>query len=448
MAYVALYVGVREGDPRPIGTVDDIVLMGERDDVNLLFILIDTLRAHRIGSYGYDRDTSPTIDYLAETGVRFSRHLAQSSWTKASMASLWTSIEPPRTGVTRFDHALPEAVVMPAEILKAAGFRTAGIWRNGWVAPNFGFSQGFEVYATPRPGRIPASVRQNNPHISLEGTDRDVSRSAHEFLRAYGNQRWFLYLHLMDVHQYLYDEASALFGFDRGDLYDNSIRHTDDILAELLNNLMERGLIENTLVVITADHGEAFGERGMEGHAAGVYRETTEIPWILSFPFILDPGVTVEMRSRNVDIWPTLLEMLGLPSLPHSDGRSLLPEIVATATGEDFEEDLRPAYAHLDRTWGTAGQATKSRVAVVVGSRRFIQAIDPDEAPREELFDAGRDPLETEDILPAEPETSEHLRKLAEAYLQAGEPPWGETQSVEVDEMQLNQLRALGYQLP
>ena len=100
----------------------------------------------------------------------------------------------------------PEEATLPAEILREAGFRTAGVWRNGWVAPNFGFGQGFEVYERPRPGQRSPSFRAENPHISLEGTDLDVIDTAVEFLRVHGRERWFLYVHLMDLHQYLYDE--------------------------------------------------------------------------------------------------------------------------------------------------------------------------------------------------------------------------------------------------
>ena len=448
-AYASLWVGVREGDPRPEGSVVDIENLSQRDDVNLLFILIDTLSADRLGSYGYERDTDPTLRYLADTGVRFARHLSQSSWTKASMASLWTSLAPPRTGVTRFDHAVPEAAKLPAEILLEAGFRTAGIWRNGWVAPNFGFSQGFEVYTNPSPGRLPASVRRNSPHVSLEGTDRDVVRTAREFLRAYGDQRWFLYLHLMDVHQYLYDEQSALFGSDYRDLYDNSVRHEDDVVSELLGHVADTGLLDRTLVVIAVDHGEAFGERGIEGHAKGVFRETTEIPLILSFPFRLDPGASVSTRTSNVDVWPTLLDLLGLPPFEASDGRSRLPEILAAASGKAVTENLRPAYAHLDRTWGRPSQPSEPHVAVVVGDHRLVTIAGPGDQVKERLFDASGDPRERNELGDSQPEVRAELRALAEAYLEPEPAPWGEgSESVDVDEMQLNQLRALGYAIP
>ncbi|MCH8891567.1 MAG: sulfatase, partial [Myxococcales bacterium] len=261
-------------DPRPLGEPADIEKLQNRNDLNLLFVLIDTLRADRLSAYGYDRETSPNLDKLAATGVRFAEHMSQSSWTKCSMASLWTGLYPIRTGVTRSPQGLPDEVLMPAEILREAGFRTAAIWRNGWIAPSFGFSQGFEVYHSPKSKRIPISVRREKPTLGVTGTDQDVINSAIEFLRAQGgDERWFLYVHLMDVHQYVYDEDTALFGTTYSDIYDNSIRWTDRVLGALIRDLDVRGLRDKTLIVVAGDHGEAFGEHGREGHARDVHGE-------------------------------------------------------------------------------------------------------------------------------------------------------------------------------
>ena len=112
--------------------------------------------------------------------------------------------------------------------------------------------------------------------------------------------RWFLYLHLMDVHEFLYDEESALFGGTHADMYDNSIRWMDGTLNLLFQQLAEFGLAEKTLVVISSDHGEAFRERGLEGHARAVYRETTEVPFLIFFPFRLEPGCVKQCGSETV----------------------------------------------------------------------------------------------------------------------------------------------------
>src|SRR5690606_4753589 len=246
----------------------------ERGHLNVIFVLIDTLRADHLGAYGYHRDTSPTIDELARFGVRFARARAQSSWTKASLASLWLARYPAATGVTRFSHAIGDGATLPAEVFRAAGHRTGGIYRNGWVAANFGFAQGFELYLRPTPRQLPpGAVQRGQRHggFQLPGTDLDATEAALEFMRSHAHRPFFLYVHYMDVHQYLYEEHHALFGTSYVDAYDNAIRWTDTNVAMLVAELDALGLADDTLLVIASDHGEAFGEHGLEGHAKDVY---------------------------------------------------------------------------------------------------------------------------------------------------------------------------------
>ena len=446
LAAVLLRLGVAHVDPRPRGTLEDLLALRTRSDLNVLFVLVDTLRADRLGVYGYARDTSPNLSALAATGVRFAHQVSQSSWTKCSMASLWTGLYPVRTRVLRAYDALSPNARMPAEIFQEAGFRTAAIWRNGWIAPNFGFSQGFEIYLSPRSQRRNDAqiMRRENPNISPDGDDADILVSALEFLRAHGHERWFLYLHMMDVHQYAYSEETALFGTSYSDSYDNAIRWVDSLLGHLLDELAQRGLRERTLVVFSSDHGEAFGEHDGEGHARNVYGEVTQTPLILSFPFRLEPGIVVEARSENVDLWPTVLELVGLSPLPDPDGRSLVPEIVAAAGGRAEPDGDGVAFAQIDQAWGRIQQRPRPMVAMNEGRWRLIyRAASP---KRSELYDKGEDPGEQQDLAEEQPELMEALNAKAGAYLRSRPPPWGgDAPSVEIDEMQLNQLRALGY---
>ncbi len=446
--FFSTFVGIRapgDWDRRPLGSVDDIEKLGDRDDLNLLFIVIDTLRADRLGSYGYERDTSPSLDRFAASGVRFARHLAQSSWTKTSMASLWTGLYPAHTGILRFDQVLPAQAVLPAEILKQAGFQTIGLYRNGWVGPTFGFDQGFDVYQRPIAPPPPRGIRRENPTISDAGTDEATIAAALEFLRLRGRERWFLYLHLMDVHEYLYDEESALFGVHYSDVYDNSIHWTDGVLEVLFSSLADSGSLEKTLIVVTSDHGEAFGEHGFEGHARKLYREATEIPLLLFFPFRLEPGVVVESRTQGVDVWPTLCDLLGL-ELPATDGRSRLPEILARARGDTLPAAAEPAIAHLDQTWGRPHQLPQPTLAVSEGSLRYVR-IDQEGGVVEQLFDASGDPAELRDRAGEDPESLKRLSAAADAYLEL-RPTWGEVPTREISELELGHLRALGYAVP
>ena len=435
-------------DPRPVGGINELLELKERDDVNVIFILIDTLRANRLRTYGYGRPTSPLFDDLAHEGIRFGRHLAQSSWTKCSMASLWTGLHPSRAGVTRFEHTVSAEATMPAEIFRDAGFRTAGIWRNGWVEGYFGFDQGFETYTRPTFAPVAESVRRANPTVTHGGTDIDLVNGAVEFLRLYGNERYFLYLHLMDLHEFVYDIETAKFGTSNSDIYDNAVLRTNHILDLLLGHLYALGQLDKTILVFGSDHGEAFGERGLEGHARAVYPETTEVPLIITLPFRLQPGVVVEQRTENIDIWPTVLDMLGLPPMQEIDGRSRMPEILAALRGETPPEDDTVALAHLDQTWGQRVETSSPTVAVSEQGYRYVMFRGPKGTVREELYDANQDRGEAVSVAGDHPEVIARMRATAESYLDET-PPWSDgAPTLELDEIQLNQLRALGYSLP
>ncbi len=429
---------------RPGGTPQDIPKLREREDLNVVFVMIDTLRADRLGTYGYERPTSPNIDALASRGVRFDNALAQSSWTKASMASLWTATYPANNGIVRYNDVMPEEAVLPAEIFREAGFRTAGIWRNGWVAPNFGFSQGFEFYLNPKPGRERERAQGRHPSGgALKGTDEDIVTSAFEFIDNFGRERFFLYLHFMDIHQYVYDEASARFGTSYSDVYDQSINWTDRLLGLIVERIDAIGELPNTVFVIASDHGEAFQEHGIEGHARNLYSEVVNVPFIIVFPFILEEGIVVKDRVLNVDIWPTVLDLVGLPPLPGADGVSLVPLIMAAARGETDPSFRRPGIAHLDRRWGTP-DVSDPLVSVTEGDKRlFWQAKRPAQS---RLFDLTADPGEKTNVYDPEDPEAQRLVEVARKYYEEAESPWGVTpEQVELDELRLNQLRALGY---
>jgi arylsulfatase A-like enzyme len=428
---------------RPVRGIEALRELRDREDLNVVFIVIDTLRADRLSAYGYARPTSPTLDDLASSAVRFAHVQAQSSWTKTSMASLWTGTYPGRNGVLRYPDAIPDSRTLPAEILKAAGYDTVGLYRNGWVANNFGFAQGFDVYTTP--ARRPDSVSRANPSGGhLPGSDFDVSESAVEFLRASGGRRTFVYLHYMDVHQYVFDDQSSLFGTTFSDSYDNAIHWVDRNVRHVLQQLDDAKLLEKTIVVIAADHGEAFSEHGIEGHGKQLYREVVETPLLLVLPFRFDRAVVVDEPVENVDVWPTLLDLLGLPALPDAQGRSLLPAIEAAYRGERAPAGAdRVRVSHIDRTWGRVEGEPNPLVRLSRGDWRFH--FGPSSDPQQvELYDAAEDPGEQRNVAAEQPAAVADLRAEAERYL-ADQPAEGRAEVREIDEMRLLQLRALGY---
>ena len=431
---------------RDVEPVEAIARLRERDDLNVVFILVDTLRADRLGVYGYARPTTPAIDELARSGAVFERVVAQSSWTKTSMASLWTGSNPVSHGVLRYNHALPDEAVLPAEIFKEAGYRTAGIWRNGWISPNFGFGQGFDVYVRPKAGRERRKILRSRPGAhKLRGTDEDLVTSAVEFLDNFGDERFFLYLHFMDVHQYVFDEAAAKFGTSYSDAYDQSINWTDRIVQFLVEDLEEREVLDRTLIVLASDHGEEFREHGSEGHARTLHREVIYVPLVFVFPFRLEPGLRIERVVSNVDVWPTILDLVGLPPLPGADGVSLVPLMLAAGgAGSAPEQAPRTAFSYLDRRWARPNEDPDPMVALTDGDLRLVMRVaEPTDAS---LYDLSLDPQEQKDAAAERPDAVDALREQASDHLSADGSPWGTPpDEVELDAMRLDQLRALGY---
>jgi arylsulfatase A-like enzyme len=192
------------------------------------------------------------------------------------------------------------------------------------------------------------------------------------------------------------------------------------------------------VIALVSDHGEAFGEHGSEGHARDVHREVITTPWILSLPFRLEPGLVVETPSQNVDIWHTLLELVGItgPAGP-SDGVSQVSQILGAPAPATTTQ-----IAHIDRAWARELDRSHAHanVSLSSGDHRLLY-----DGPRTALYDVTTDPWEQTDIASEHPELFDELRGKAEAYL-AALPPWKEgTPRVELDDMQLGQLRALGY---
>lgn len=440
--------GVDPHSVRP-GSLEDFSAYHATRQLNIVLIVIDTLRADRLGTYGYSRPTSPHMDALAERGIRFARVEAQSSWTKASMASLWTSLYPERTGIHRFQHALPDSITLPAERLRDAGYRTVGIWRNGWVAPLFGTGQGFDRYLLPVPS--PKTVNMHRTHLSssgLGGTDLDATRSALEFLRAAGPAPFLLYIHYMDVHQYVSADTSPVFGLDLSDFYDSAIAWTDQNVGMLVEGLARADLLNNTLIVIASDHGEAFGEHGIEGHARMLYRETQHTPLIIALPMAMPSGIVVEEPVANIDLWPTLFEWTGIAHSDAVDGRSLTP-LIRQAAGFPNEEAAgfreRVLLSQLDQSWGSRDREPEPLVAGLFEGHRFVwHRWEPEQF---ELYDLKNDPEERRNLARAQPRRVAAIRDRIRKLLEA-KAPIEPALEVEVKAGQMAELRALGYVLP
>lgn len=412
------------------------------DGPNVIFICIDTLRADHLGSYGYERETSPFIDELAQKGIRFANVTSQSSWTKTSAASFLTSQYGMLSRMENEEDKLPLETNTLAEILKNAGYATGALISNPWLLPQFNFDQGFDHYDAEYV-KDEMARRINVNHIT-------------EYLDNIRENKFFLYLHFMDVHNPYAPPApyNRMFAGEKGryqyhnglmkinsedlnksmGLYDGEIRFLDDKIRDLFSYLDKHELLKNTIVIINSDHGEEFMEHGGMGHGATLYREQLHVPL-----FILPPGGIDMERSiipspvRNIDILPTILDMLNIEPAADIDGVSLLDLIKG---GDDLL--TRPGLSRV------VSHGLKDRLtSLSKGEYHYIYNISKD---LKELYDLQSDPEEKNNLVGTKAELAEtmhdEMEKLTQEYLGSNTSSASKTS---INKQTLDTLKSLGY---
>ncbi len=408
---------------------------------NLILISMDTLRADRLGAYGYLRPTSPNIDALAARGARFARAYSSAPWTLPAHATIFTGLTPQRHDTHGWLQKLPETVPTLAELLQQAGWRTYAHTTGGFVGGRYGFARGFEEYIDELGGfkmTLAAARRQ------IESWPRD--------------EPYFLFLQTFTVHcpypasrahreafrtqsglddvgappnclvkplKSDFSEAEKIFLSDR---YDAAIRTADDKLAEFIRFLDERGEFEDTYLVLLSDHGDEFGEHGSIFHGHTLYEELLHVPLVIVGPGV-EPGV-VEERVGLVDLMPTVLDLLGVEKTG-GEGRSLVGHLLGEFSGAEPSGET-PYFASTD-------EGVKLR-GVISGNYKLVLDLETD---RVRLFDLEKDPAERHDLADQEPAARDRLRLLLDRHL--GRASLGGGQEAALSEEEIEELRALGY---
>jgi arylsulfatase A-like enzyme/Flp pilus assembly protein TadD len=347
---------------------------------NVFLITIDTLRADAVGAYGNRRAATPWIDQLAARGVRFDRARAHAVLTLPSHASILSGLYPPDHGVR--DNAglrFPAAPATLATILKSRGYATGAFISAFPLDSRFGLARGFDEYDDAFVDRTPSS-----PLLEQERPGTETVSRARRWLDAHAAGPAFLWVHLFEPHA-PYAPPEPFASRFRADPYAGDVGAADAALEPLLAPLLAPGGRSNTLVVLTADHGESLGEHGEETHGVFAYESTLRVPLILYAPSLFAPRV-VTSEAGHVDILPTIVDALGLPVPPNLRGRTL----VAAASGREedmpsptYFESLSPA---LNRGWAPLRGVV----------HRGLKYID---LPIPELYDLTVDPAETRNVI-------------------------------------------------
>jgi arylsulfatase A-like enzyme/Tfp pilus assembly protein PilF len=356
-------------------------------DPDILLITIDTLRADATGFAGNTRVETPNLDRLAKQGVVFPNAHAHNVVTLPSHANILTGLYPYQHGVRENSgFRLPPQIPTLATLLKRRGYATAAFVGAFPLDSRFGLNRGFDVYDDRYP--------KERSVLEFEMPERPASEviaSARRWYEEHGGTRRFLWVHLYDCHA-PYRPPPAFAERYRSDPYLGEVAGVDAALAPLLTPFLD-GQAPPTLIVVTADHGEALGGHGEETHSLFAYEETLRVPLIVWFPGRIAPGVD-SRSARHVDIAPTVADVAGAPRPPLWPGASLLAPPPRKPGDVSYFEAFSAAY-----NYGWAPLR-----GVVAEGYKYI------DLPVPELYDLKADPSERDNLAASRPEEVRRLR--------------------------------------
>ncbi len=401
--------------------------LGQRPP-DVFLITLDTLRADRLGCYGYEKAQTPALDRLARDGIRFNRAFTPSPITNTSHASILTGLNPSTHGVTDFGIPLGSNHVTLAQTLKQRGYSTAAfigavILDSNSLAP--GLDRGFDYYwnfpdlpkTAPRWGRV-------------ERRGLDVVAEATQWLSAQRAGPRFVWVHLYDPHDPY--EAPAPFT-DPKNPYDGEVAYTDQAVGQFLSVLEKNGWYKDALIVAVGDHGEGLGEHGEDTHGIFLYDSTLRVPLLVKLPAALHTSNVTPVtddQASTTDIFPTVLDLLGIPVSEGLAGRTLVMHWSLQRTAPVGSLSLAETDYPLRFGWAPLR-------AVRADHLKYI------EAPRPEFYHLKQDPGETQNRYePWNPEVQRLRAILAEARAKA---PTNPASSGAVDPKTIEHLRQLGY---
>lgn len=437
----------------------------------VLLIVVDTLRNDALSCAAQSAPPTPHIDRLAEQSYRFSRARSPAPWTLPSVSSLLTGLSPLVHRAVGRDSVLPRSVPTIAERLAAAGYRTAAIGHNDVLSPTRELNRGFDEYLFSErempPARTLGFLAWGLVRSKKEFDAKALSERAGAWIEEHADQDFFLWLHYYDPHldysppaSFLPNEApparmdrrldsDAFKGIRSGHLdpkpderrwiralYDAEVRYLDQEIGALLERLKEKGLYEDTLVVLTSDHGEEFWEHEGFEHGHTVYEELLRVPLIVKLPAQREGGL-VEQVVTHESIVPSILTLCGVEHDSADFSASSLFQVDGTLSTSGAVPALL----------GTGTLYYQDRLSLLFGGWKYVRLLS---TGREELFDLEADPSELLSRSSYEPEKLAEARMRCEQVLQAAQGlrerygvSEGRRESLPQDE--LERLRGLGY---
>jgi len=422
---------------------------------NVIFVIVDTMRADHVGCCGYQRKTTANIDGLARGSILFDNAIVPAPWTLPSVGAIWTSQYPSVFGIRDKIAVIDPKFTTLAEMLKAQGYKTKGIVSHILLSARLGMGKGFDSY-------------DESASFGHEGVSSpQVTEKAMSFLNESHDQPFFLFLHYFDPHyNFILHERYNYYPSYKGRiksnhpildlwrlrdtlseddirfliaLYDSEIAFVDEHIGKVLDEVKRRGLYDNSIIVVTSDHGEEFMERGWIGHTTTLYQELIRVPLIMRIPGHR-PSVT-KRPVGLINLVPTLCKCLGFEIPEGLEGRPLIFEPGDSGTGE----------AIFSETFNSQTQrpVPKKPIAfrsVLMGSRKLIYDQINDS---KQIFDLSADPSEKNNLSAQTGEEDKALVLALKEWMEDVEAKKNraliERDSKVLTPEQRDQLESLGY---
>lgn len=404
---------------------------------NVVLVTFDTTRADHIGSYGNTRIQTPTLDGLAASGLRFANAFTAVPITTPSHSTILTGRYPISHGVRDNGlFVLGEDQVTLTEILHDNGYATAAAVGSFPLTAHFGLNQGFDFFDDHLTGKYENYLGQREaPKEGLFFDERraaQVNEAVLPWLSEHSAKPFFLWVHYFDAHQ-PFEPPPPYNQLYADDLYDGEIAYADSSLGFLLDKMRKMGVLDNTLIVMTADHGEGLSEHNEVTHAVLAYNSTLHVPLIIRPPAgVVKPGTVVDERVGTVDIVPTVLDLLGIPLTDNLQGRSLRnawqPGGTSNGPGLQYAENLSPRLSH---GWGELRILFDANLKYIHG-------------PRPELYDLAVDAQESHNLISERPEEGQRMHDELSTFL-ADHAVAGASKTEHLNDRDRQRLEALGY---
>ena len=402
---------------------------------HVLIVTIDTLRADRLGCYGSRDVATPNFDRVAREGALALDATVHAPITRPSHVSIFTGLYPAQHGIRdNISRALAPDVPTMAEAFKAAGFDTAGFVSSIVLSSQSGLARGFDEFSDRFDLGTDAPDEARFLDILEKRGDVAVA-DASAWLERHRRQRTFAWVHLYDPHApYEPPEPYASRYAERP--YDGEVAWTDELIGRLDRTLARLGIRDDTLLVLTSDHGEALGEHGELVHGFFLYQATLRVPLLMRGPGIA-PGTRVPLVVQSVDLFPTILDLAGVAA-PQSKQSPAGRSLASLLRGEPVPLDEVPAFAEsltprIHYGWSDLRSVREGRWKFIL-------------APRSELYDLARDPSELKNVIDAEPARARAFRAAIDRRLAseaAAAPRHAQAGDVPIE--LIEKLGALGY---